>query len=57
MAPEPVVDYVVIHELAHLKQMNHSPKFWALVAEHCPDWRQHRAWLKEHETELIDFCS
>ena len=52
MAPEPVVDYVIIHELAHLKEMNHSKKFWNLVAEHCPRWRKHRQWLKEHEAEL-----
>ena len=52
MAPEPVVDYVIIHELAHLKEMNHSKKFWNLVAEHCPKWRKHRQWLKEHEAEL-----
>ena len=52
MAPEPVIDYVIIHELAHLKEMNHSKKFWNLVAEHCPRWRKHRQWLKEHEAEL-----
>lgn len=52
MAPEPVINYVVIHELAHLKEMNHTNKFWQLVAEHCPCWREHRKWLKEHEFEL-----
>jgi len=52
MAPGPVVDYVIIHELAHLKEMNHSKKFWKLVAEHCPQWRRHRQWLKDHEGEL-----
>lgn len=53
MVPEPVIDYVVIHELAHLKEMNHSKKFWSLVAEHCPRWREHRKWLKEHQAGLI----
>jgi hypothetical protein len=52
MAPEPVIDYVIIHELAHLKEMNHTKRFWELVAEHCPRWREHKKWLKEHETEL-----
>ncbi len=52
MVPEPVLDYVVIHELCHLKEMNHSSKFWQLVGEHCPEWRKHRQWLKNHETEL-----
>jgi hypothetical protein len=52
MAPGPVIDHVIIHELAHLKEMNHSKDFWKLVAEHCPKWRNHRKWLKDHETEL-----
>jgi hypothetical protein len=52
MAPEPVIDYVIIHELAHLKEMNHTKSFWQLVARHCPRWRQHRKWLKDHEAEL-----
>jgi len=52
MAPVPVIDYVIIHELLHLKEMNHTKKFWQLVAEHCPGWREHRKWLKNHEAEL-----
>ena len=58
MAPEAVIDYVIIHELAHLKEMNHSKNFWKLVAEHCPQWRKHRQWLNDHETELASplFC-
>ncbi len=52
MAPEPVIDYVIIHELAHLREMNHSKRFWELVAEHCPRWRKHKKWLKNHEAEL-----
>lgn len=48
IAPEPVVDYVIVHELTHLKEMNHGKKFWALVAEHCPRWREHKKWLREH---------
>jgi hypothetical protein len=52
MAPEPVVEYVIIHELIHLKEMNHSKKFWELVAQHCPGWREHKKWLKQHEADL-----
>ncbi|MEJ7138088.1 M48 family metallopeptidase [Amphibiibacter pelophylacis] len=44
-APE-VIDYVVCHELAHLQEMNHSPRFWAIVARHCPDYRLHEAALR-----------
>jgi len=42
MAPPAVIDYVVVHELAHLREKNHSPRFWALVGEMCPDYRQLR---------------
>ncbi len=52
MAPEPVINYVIIHELAHLKEMNHSKRFWQLVAQHCPQYQEHRRWLKEHDIEL-----
>ena len=52
MAPEPVIDYVIIHELTHLKEMNHSKRFWELVAEYCPAWRDYKKWLKQHEADL-----
>jgi predicted metal-dependent hydrolase len=52
MAPEPVIDYVIIHELTHLKEMNHSKRFWELVAQNCPEWREHKKWLKQHEADL-----
>jgi hypothetical protein len=57
MAPEHVVDYVVIHELAHLKEMNHTRRFWQLVAERCPSWRQDKKWLNDHGTELAAVLS
>jgi predicted metal-dependent hydrolase len=58
MAPEPVIDYVIIHELTHLKEMNHSKRFWKLVAQYCPGWREHKKWLKQHETNLsARFCT
>lgn len=46
-APQPVVDYVIVHELAHLIEMNHSPRFWAEVARVMPDYVEKEAWLKE----------
>ncbi|MBI4303421.1 MAG: M48 family metallopeptidase [Chloroflexi bacterium] len=52
MAPEAVIDYVIIHELIHLKELNHSVRFWRLVEECCPDWRTHKKWLKDHHAEL-----
>jgi predicted metal-dependent hydrolase len=39
--------------LAHRREANHSPRFWALVAAHCPDYRAHRAWLKAHGAALM----
>ncbi len=57
MVPEPVIDYVIIHELTHLKEMNHSKNFWNLVAEHCPQWRKHRKWLKDHAGDLASKLS
>jgi hypothetical protein len=44
--PLPIVDYVVCHELAHLKEMNHSPRFWSVVAALCPDWKARRLELR-----------
>ena len=45
--PDWVRDYVLLHELMHLKRMDHSPKFWKLVAAACPDYQAARAWLRE----------
>ena len=53
LAPEAVIDYVVIHELCHRKEMNHSANFWALVQRHCPDYPQLRKWLKEHGSAIL----
>ena len=46
LMPLPAIDYVVAHELAHLKEMNHSPRFWSVVSGLCPEWQQRRAELK-----------
>ncbi|MFN7118406.1 MAG: M48 family metallopeptidase [Saprospiraceae bacterium] len=47
-APQDVQDYVIIHELAHLVEMNHSPRFWKLVADAMPDYKTKEKWLKAH---------
>lgn len=46
MAPPAVIDYVVVHELAHIREKNHSPSFWSLVGKICPDYRNQRHWLR-----------
>jgi predicted metal-dependent hydrolase len=56
-APEPVVDYVVAHEVAHLVEMNHSPRFWRVVASLVPDSTAPRAWLKRHRMELLSYAA
>jgi predicted metal-dependent hydrolase len=53
-APDAVRDYVLIHELMHLRQPNHSRRFWALVARACPDYEVSRRWLRAHEAALLD---
>ena len=53
LAPPSVLDYVVIHELCHRLEMNHSARFWALVESLCPDYRTCRKWLKETGSTLI----
>jgi predicted metal-dependent hydrolase len=55
LTPLSVADYVVVHELCHLREPNHSPRFWALVAERRPGWRTERNWLREHGAELLAF--
>jgi predicted metal-dependent hydrolase len=48
MAPLPIVDYVVVHELVHLRHRNHSKRFWGKVKSILPDFRQREDWLEEH---------
>ena len=57
MAPPEVIDYLAAHEVAHLKEMNHGPRFWALCKKLCPHTEEAKAWLKRHGTHLhaIDF--
>jgi predicted metal-dependent hydrolase len=51
--PPAVRDYVMIHELMHLKRMDHSPKFWKLVAAACPDYHAHRVWLRKESRQVL----
>lgn len=53
LAPLPVLDYVVVHELCHLKELNHSERFWRLVARGCPDYQTHRRWLRDNGRSLV----
>src|SRR4051812_14087014 len=52
LAPEPVLDYVVEHEVCHLERMDHSPRFWALLESRVPDWREHARWLRRYGATL-----
>jgi hypothetical protein len=55
LAPFDVLDYVVVHELCHLREPNHSARFWRLVASRRPDWHSQRDWLRAHGDELLAF--
>ncbi len=52
MAPPPVLDYVVIHELCHRLEFNHSPRFWSLVESQMPEYEAWKKWLKGHADDL-----
>jgi predicted metal-dependent hydrolase len=52
MAPGAVLDYVVAHEVAHLAELNHSPRFWAVVRRLCPDYERPRDWLRRQGSGL-----
>jgi len=52
MAPPPVIDYVIVHELAHLVEMNHSRRFWERLGRILPDYAKRRRWLRENEHRL-----
>ena len=55
MAPQEIMDYVVVHELAHVKELNHSARFWAIVEKVFPDHSIAKKWLKDNQSRL--FCS
>jgi predicted metal-dependent hydrolase len=52
LAPAAILDYVVEHEVCHLEVMDHSPRFWRLLAARVPDWREHSAWLRRYGATL-----
>lgn len=54
LAPPEVMDYVVVHELCHRKEMNHSPRFWNEVEQVLPDYQERRRWLKENGGALLN---
>ena len=53
LCPEAVLDYVIVHELCHRKELNHSDRFWAEVEKALPDYRQRRKWLKTEGQAII----
>ncbi len=53
LAPEPVLEYVVWHEVCHLQVMDHSPRFWRLLARHLPGYEEPRRWLRRHGSTLV----
>lgn len=53
LAPAPVLDAVVWHEVCHLQVADHSPRFWALLERHCPDYRVHQRWLRRYGELLV----
>jgi predicted metal-dependent hydrolase len=53
MAPREIVDYIVSHELAHLRESNHTDAFWSLVAAQDPDYEEHARWLEENSIQLV----
>ena len=55
LAPGPVLDYVVVHELCHLRVQGHSPRFWRLVERTRPAYEVERAWLRDHGWELLTY--
>jgi len=56
-APLGAIYYVIVHEMCHLLEMNHSPRFWVLVSDLCPDYKTHKLWLKKNAYSLHNYSS
>ena len=54
LMPEKIIDYVIVHELCHIKEMNHSRRFWNEVESVLPDYKERRKWLKQNGNTLIE---
>ena len=52
MVPKGVIDYVIVHELAHITHMNHSAAFWQCVANYCSNYNEMKIWLKKNQKHL-----
>jgi len=55
VAPPEVLEYVVVHELCHLREPSHQKSFWRLLESACPGWQEQARWLREHGQELHDY--
>lgn len=53
LLPKPIIDYIVVHEICHLKELNHGPRFWKLVAQEIPDYAKRRKWLRQNQLRII----
>ena len=51
--PKKVIDYIIVHELCHLKHFNHSKDFWCLVEKYCPDYKDQKKWIKKNQNYIL----